>query len=269
MRCTVCAFVLYENPACAAAGMVVDDAGRILLVRRAIEPWRGHWALPAGYQEVDEPAHGRARGRQESGIEVRRRAPRLLYIPANPVKAANLAVTAAGRSAACAGSRLHSGRLGLIPRPSTDMGIENGPRTLHWLARRAIVVKRGTVRGILHAEHDARRRTLPRSRGRHRKHEAVERATEAIRKTFTAGVGMSASSAGSSIRPRSAADAPRRERGRRRTARGLKLAKVYDTVEATSSTIASTTPRPGRAAALLPRLRRGRPHGTRGREQAD
>jgi ADP-ribose pyrophosphatase YjhB (NUDIX family) len=102
MRCTVCAFVLYENPACAAAGMVVDELGRILLVRRAIEPWRGHWALPAGYQEVDEePARTAAREvAEESGIEVEVvELVDLLYVPANPVKAANLAVYRCRRSA--------------------------------------------------------------------------------------------------------------------------------------------------------------------------
>jgi ADP-ribose pyrophosphatase YjhB (NUDIX family) len=89
MRCTVCAFVLYENPACAAAGMVVDERGRILLVRRAIEPWRGHWALPAGYQEVDEePARTAAREvARNPGIEVE--VVELVdpaYVPANPVR---------------------------------------------------------------------------------------------------------------------------------------------------------------------------------------
>jgi len=49
-----CQFVLYENPASAAAAVVRDDDGRVLLIRRRIEPFRGAWALPAGYQEADE-----------------------------------------------------------------------------------------------------------------------------------------------------------------------------------------------------------------------
>jgi len=49
-----CQFVLFENPASAAAAVVRDDDGRVLLIRRRIEPYRGAWALPAGYQEADE-----------------------------------------------------------------------------------------------------------------------------------------------------------------------------------------------------------------------
>lgn len=46
--------MLYENPASAAAAVVRDADGRVLLIRRRIEPFRGAWALPAGYQEADE-----------------------------------------------------------------------------------------------------------------------------------------------------------------------------------------------------------------------
>lgn len=72
VRCPACEFVLYENPAAASAGLVVDAHARVLLVRRAIEPFRGSWALPAGYQEIDErPAETAVREvREESGIEV-------------------------------------------------------------------------------------------------------------------------------------------------------------------------------------------------------
>jgi ADP-ribose pyrophosphatase YjhB (NUDIX family) len=138
MRCTVCAFVLYENPACAAAGMVVDDAGRILLVRRAIEPWRGHWALPAGYQEVDEePARTAAREVvEESGIEVEVvELVDLLYVPA-PVKAANLAVYRCrpiGGSLRRGADTLEAAWFDPAALPS-DMGFDNGPRILRWLA---------------------------------------------------------------------------------------------------------------------------------------
>ena len=72
LRCMRCAFVLYSNPACAAAGVVFNERGEILLVRRAIEPYRGFWALPAGYQEIDEePVATVAREVfEEAGVEI-------------------------------------------------------------------------------------------------------------------------------------------------------------------------------------------------------
>lgn len=71
-RCPACAFVVFGNPASVAAGLVVDRVGQILLVRRAIEPCAGQWALPAGYQEIDEelPSTARREVREEAGVEV-------------------------------------------------------------------------------------------------------------------------------------------------------------------------------------------------------
>ena len=89
-----CKFVLYENPACAAAAVVRDSADRVLLVRRGIEPFRGSWALPAGYQEADErPEESLVREvLEETGIEVVvDRLFDLLYVE-DPRKPANVAV---------------------------------------------------------------------------------------------------------------------------------------------------------------------------------
>jgi phosphoribosylformylglycinamidine cyclo-ligase len=94
-RCTRCRFVHYQNPAGAAAGVVVDEAGRVLLVKRALEPGRGSWALPAGYQEVDEePARAAEREvREETGLLVECCALLdLIFVPGDVRKAANLAV---------------------------------------------------------------------------------------------------------------------------------------------------------------------------------
>jgi ADP-ribose pyrophosphatase YjhB (NUDIX family) len=51
--CADCGFVAYENPKI-VVGSVVADAGRVLLCRRAIEPRKGFWTLPAGYLEHGE-----------------------------------------------------------------------------------------------------------------------------------------------------------------------------------------------------------------------
>lgn len=73
LRCGDCGFVLYQNPASAAAGLVIDGGGRILFVRRGIAPFKGAWALPAGYQEIDEEPEDAVRREvlEETGIECR------------------------------------------------------------------------------------------------------------------------------------------------------------------------------------------------------
>lgn len=95
MRCGRCAFVLYSNPACAAAGVVFNERGEVLLVRRAIEPFLGYWALPAGYQEIDEaPTSTVVREvLEEAGIEIEVNGLLdLLFVCNDPRKPANVAV---------------------------------------------------------------------------------------------------------------------------------------------------------------------------------
>ncbi len=101
-RCSACAFVLYLNPACAAAGVVVNPRGEVLLVKRAIDPWKGYWALPAGYQEIDEgPELAIAREvAEEAGIEARVLGLLdLFFIESDPRKPANVAVYLCGAEA--------------------------------------------------------------------------------------------------------------------------------------------------------------------------
>lgn len=58
--CENCGFVNYENPKI-VVGSVVRHAGKILLCRRAIEPRRGYWTVPAGYLELHETPEDGAR----------------------------------------------------------------------------------------------------------------------------------------------------------------------------------------------------------------
>jgi len=51
--CDNCGFVDYVNPRI-VAGVVAHRDGRILLCRRAIEPRKGFWTLPAGFMELGE-----------------------------------------------------------------------------------------------------------------------------------------------------------------------------------------------------------------------
>ena len=51
--CPQCGFVFFREPK-VAAGVLAERVGRVLLVRRSVDPKKGSWALPAGYVEIDE-----------------------------------------------------------------------------------------------------------------------------------------------------------------------------------------------------------------------
>jgi ADP-ribose pyrophosphatase YjhB (NUDIX family) len=51
--CPACSAVHYENPKL-VVGCVPELDGRILICRRAIEPRRGYWTVPAGFMENGE-----------------------------------------------------------------------------------------------------------------------------------------------------------------------------------------------------------------------
>jgi ADP-ribose pyrophosphatase YjhB (NUDIX family) len=53
MVCMDCGHIAYENPKVIVGSVVVAD-GAVLMCRRAIEPRRGFWTLPAGYMELGE-----------------------------------------------------------------------------------------------------------------------------------------------------------------------------------------------------------------------
>ena len=53
--CDDCGVVVYENPKIVVGSVATWD-DRILLCRRAIDPRKGFWTLPAGYLELGEQA---------------------------------------------------------------------------------------------------------------------------------------------------------------------------------------------------------------------
>jgi ADP-ribose pyrophosphatase YjhB (NUDIX family) len=54
LACSTCGFVAYVNPRLVVSTIPVTDDGRVVLLRRGIEPGKGRWAQPGGFLEVDE-----------------------------------------------------------------------------------------------------------------------------------------------------------------------------------------------------------------------
>lgn len=71
MACPACAFVFWQNPVVGVA-VIVREAGRVLLGRRAGGLYRGAWCIPCGYVEYDEDVREAARREfeEETGLVV-------------------------------------------------------------------------------------------------------------------------------------------------------------------------------------------------------
>jgi ADP-ribose pyrophosphatase YjhB (NUDIX family) len=71
--CTRCGFVFYLDPKIAVGTIIQSGSGKIVLVRRAIEPGYGKWVFPGGYVDRGEPLTSAAirEAREECGLDVR------------------------------------------------------------------------------------------------------------------------------------------------------------------------------------------------------
>ena len=57
--CPACGYVHWRNAKPCAGALVIRN-GKVLLVRRAVEPFKGYWDIPGGFCEADEhPAEAR------------------------------------------------------------------------------------------------------------------------------------------------------------------------------------------------------------------
>jgi len=70
--CRRCGFIHYINPK-VVVGAIPERAGRVLLLRRAIEPRYGAWTFPGGFMEVDETAEEAAlrEAKEEVGLSLK------------------------------------------------------------------------------------------------------------------------------------------------------------------------------------------------------
>ncbi|MCC6146762.1 MAG: NUDIX domain-containing protein [Anaerolineaceae bacterium] len=73
-QCPECGWIFYPHLK-VGAGALIERNGAVLLVRRAIEPWKGMWYLPAGYVEADETPKAAAERetREETGLIIKAR----------------------------------------------------------------------------------------------------------------------------------------------------------------------------------------------------
>jgi 8-oxo-dGTP diphosphatase len=70
---SACAFVFYLDPKVAVGTIISRPDGRIVLVRRAIEPGYGKWVFPGGYVDRGEEMTLAAirEAREETGLAIR------------------------------------------------------------------------------------------------------------------------------------------------------------------------------------------------------
>ncbi len=70
--CPLCDWIYFPDPK-VAAGVLVERDDQVLLVRRAVDPQRGFWTLPAGFVDAGEdPARAAEREcLEETGLRVR------------------------------------------------------------------------------------------------------------------------------------------------------------------------------------------------------
>lgn len=54
LACAACGFIAYVNPRLVVTTLPITEDGKLVLIRRGIEPAIGTWAQPGGFLEVDE-----------------------------------------------------------------------------------------------------------------------------------------------------------------------------------------------------------------------
>ncbi|MFQ5613365.1 MAG: NUDIX domain-containing protein, partial [Anaerolineae bacterium] len=70
-QCPACGWIHFLDPK-VGAGVLIEQDGRVLLVRRGMDPGKGLWCLPSGFVEIDEsPAEAAVREcKEETNLDV-------------------------------------------------------------------------------------------------------------------------------------------------------------------------------------------------------
>ena len=70
-HCPGCGWIYYKNPIPAAACVILNSRNEIVVIKRAVEPNKGEWALPSGYIEIDQSPEQAAsvEMKEETGLQ--------------------------------------------------------------------------------------------------------------------------------------------------------------------------------------------------------
>lgn len=69
--CSNCGFVFYQNPPPTVLAFV-EKGNKVLLVKRAINPYKGYWDLPGGFVEIGQTIESALKQeiKEELGVEI-------------------------------------------------------------------------------------------------------------------------------------------------------------------------------------------------------
>lgn len=67
-----CGFIFYQNPKPCASALVLNEQNELLLVQRAVEPFKDYWDIPGGFLEAGESPEAGARRElaEETGLQI-------------------------------------------------------------------------------------------------------------------------------------------------------------------------------------------------------
>lgn len=77
--CTQCSFIQFYDPKVAVIAFITHK-DKLLLIRRAVEPAKGKWALPGGYMDAGEMPEDALRRELDEEVGLRVKVSRLLAI---------------------------------------------------------------------------------------------------------------------------------------------------------------------------------------------
>ena len=70
-HCPACGWINFRNPLPVVQCLVSSKKKEVLLIKRGIEPFKGHWSLPGGFVELEETVQeaGKRELAEETGLD--------------------------------------------------------------------------------------------------------------------------------------------------------------------------------------------------------